>query len=132
MVVTNILNDSYARIKNGCRLGFDSVLLLRSKKIIKVLDVLYLEGFIRGYTYTPNNNKVNVLLKYSNGGKCSLQGIKGISRSGKRVYVSVDTLWSINSNVNMGCFIVSTSRGVMTLRTALKYNIGGELLCYVI
>ena len=133
MVVTNVLNDTYIRIKNGCQLNLDSILILRSKKVIRVLDVLYLEGFIRGYYLdTVDKSKINVLLKYSTQGKSSLQNIHGISQSGKRVYASVNTLWNMNLNTSVGCFILSTSKGVMTLKSALKNNIGGELLCYVI
>lgn len=132
MVVTNILNDSYVRIKNGYQLGLDSILILRSKKVIRVLDVLYLEGFIRGYSLdTSDKGKINVLLKYSSEGRGSLKNIKGISRSGKRVYVSIATLWNMNSRSNLGCYILSTSKGVMSLKHALKFNVGGELLCYV-
>ena len=128
----NILNDSYVRIKNGYKLNLDSVLILKSKKIIKVLEVLYLEGFIRGYSFDLlYPNKIKVLLKYSSGGKSSLRDIKGISRSGKRAYVSVKALWNLNLKMSLGCFILSTPKGVLSLSDALKYNVGGELLCYV-
>jgi len=133
MSVVNILNDSYARIKNGYKLNLDSVLVLKSKKIIRVLDVLYLEGFIRGYNFDAlKPNKIRVLLKYSAEGEGSLRDIKSISKSGKKVYVSVNSLWNISTKSNMGCFILSTSKGVISLNDALKYNVGGELLCYVL
>lgn len=133
MSVINILSDSYARIKNGYRLNLESVLVLNSKKVVKILDVLYLEGFIRGYNFNVSEpNKIKVLLKYSSDGESSLRDIKGISNSGKKVYVSVDTLWNISLKSNMGCFILSTSKGIMSLNDALKHNVGGELLCYVL
>jgi small subunit ribosomal protein S8 len=129
----NSFNDSLIRIKNGYKLNFDSVFILKSKKIIKVLDILYLEGYIRGYSFDPLDiYKIKVLLKYSGFGEGSFRKIKVISVSSKRVYVSVDTLFNLNLKKSLGCFILSTSKGILSLNDALKYNIGGELLCYVV
>ena len=62
----NNLTDSFIRIKNGYKLNLDSVLILKSKKIIKVLEILYLEGFIRGYSFNSfDSNKIKILLKYT-------------------------------------------------------------------
>lgn len=133
MTVTNILNDTYARIKNGYRLKFDSILVLKSKKVMRILDVLYLEGFIRGYSFnTLEQNKIKILLKYSSNGEGSLRNIKSISKSSKRIYATVGNLWSISLKSNISCVILSTSKGVLSLNEALKRNIGGELLCYVL
>ena len=46
-MIKDILIDSIFRIKNGYSFGFDSVLLIQSQKVMKFLDLLYLEGFIR-------------------------------------------------------------------------------------
>lgn len=133
MIVTNTLSDTYTRIKNGSKLNLNSILVLNSKKVVRVLDVLYLEGFIRGYSFdSQEQNKIKVLLKYASDGKSSLRDIKGISKSSKRVYVCVNTLWSIHAKSNISCFILSTPKGVISLNRALEYNVGGELLCYVL
>lgn len=127
----NIITDSFIRIKNGYDQKLESVLVLKSKKITPILDMLCVEGFIRGYTSClVNNTKLKVLLKYS-GGQGSLKDIKIISKSGRRVYVNVNDLWYIYSLNGLGCFIISTSKGVLTLREALEHNTGGELICYV-
>ena len=129
----NSLNDSFIRIKNGYKFNLDSVLIVKSKKVIKVLDILYLEGYISGYSLDPLDiYKIKVLLKYNSDGKSPFRGIKVISISSKRVYVSVDTLFNLNLKNSLGCFILSTSKGILCLNDALKYNIGGELLCYVL
>ena len=44
----------------------------------------------------------------------------------------MDTLFNLNLKKSLGCFILSTSKGILSLNDALKYNIGGELLCYVV
>lgn len=131
-MVNNTLSDLYVRIKNGYSLKLEEVLVLRSKLVVKVLDILLLEGFIRGYSFNvKESNKIKVLLKYSASGKKAIREIKGVSGSSRRLYVSVDVLWSFYSESDTTCLILSTSKGVIDLKTALKLNIGGELLCLV-
>jgi len=132
MIVNNILSDFYCRIKNGYNLRLKSVLVLKSKLVVRVLDVLLLEGFIRGYTFnTKETNKIKVLLKYDLNGVGSIKDIKGISSSGRSVYVKVEGLWNIYSQSSFFCIILSTSKGVISLKKALEKNIGGELLCII-
>jgi small subunit ribosomal protein S8 len=132
MSVNNTLSDFCSRIKNSSRSRVENVLIIKSKKVIKVLDILLLEGFIKGFSFdTLDKNKMKVTLKYSNNGDPIVKTIKAISKSGKRVYSSVSSLWSVQSHFSDGCVILSTSKGVMSLNQALKNNLGGELLCYV-
>ena len=132
MGVNNSLSDLCSRIKNNSVHKVKSILVIRSKKIIKVLDILVLEGFIRGYSFnTKEKNVIKVLLKYSDDGKPSIRDIKVISKSGKKVYSSVRFLWDIQASFSNGCIILSTSKGIMSLNSAIKNNLGGELLCYV-
>lgn len=131
-MVNNTLSDLYVRIKNGYSLNLKEVLVLRSKIVVKVLDIFLLEGFIRGYSFNvKDSNKIKVLLKYSATGKKAIREIKGVSGSGRRLYASVDVLWSFYSESESVCLILSTSKGIIDLKTALRLNIGGELLCLV-
>lgn len=128
----NLLNDMYTRIKNAHRLKLNQVFVLKSKKIIRVLDVLYLEGFIRGYRVnTSQPRQIIVLLKYSSNGESVIKDFWGISKPGKGVYTSVAGLWRLYKNSGICCYIISTSKGVMSLSQALKLNVGGKLLCGV-
>lgn len=131
-MVNNTLSDLYVRIKNGYSLKLKEVLVLRSKIVVKVLDILLLEGFIRGYSFNvKDSNKIKVLLKYSATGKKAIREIKGVSSSSRRLYASVDTLWSFYSESDTVCLVLSTSKGIIDLKTALRLNVGGELLCLV-
>lgn len=131
-MVNNTLSDFCNRVKNSSQVKVESVLVIKSKKIIKILDILLLEGFIRGYSLdTEDKSKLKILLKYSSSGKPSIRDIKSISKSGRRTYSSVNSLWSIQSNFIGKYIILSTSKGIMSLNMALQKNLGGELLCYV-
>lgn len=128
----NLLNDMYARIKNAYKLNLDQVFVLKSKKIIKVLDVLYLEGLIRGYRINSfQDNQIIVFLKYSFDGEAVVKDIWGVSKPGKGVYASVSELWRLYLKSGICCYVVSTPKGVISLSQALRLNVGGKLLCGV-
>ena len=67
-------------------------------------------------------------LKYNNG-KAVISEINRVSRPGRRYYASVDKLpKSLNG---YGVTIVSTSKGVMSDKSAEKLGVGGEVICKV-
>ena len=122
------------RIKNGQKVQLDAVVLhpQMPKFCYKVLEVLYEEGFIRGFTCKKRGDhvvEVKALLKYSNGGSPVITNIQNISTPGRRIYASVHSLWKIQNG--SGVIILSTSKGIMTDRDARFLNLGGELLCAI-
>jgi len=134
MGMNDILSDTLVRIKNGYKVNSDSVLTIKSKKVIPVLELLFLEGFIRGfYVDLADSKKIKILLKYNLSGQSSLKNIRVITKASSRAYAKVNDLWQLLPSEGLGCFILTTSsKGVITLKDALKYNVGGELLCYVV
>ena len=58
-----------------------------------------------------------------------IRKIQRISRPGLRKYTGTKNIPRILNG--LGISIVSTSKGVMTGKAALKNKIGGELICYV-
>jgi len=130
-MVGDKLSDTFIRIKNGYSLGFNMVFVSKTRKVISFLDLLYLEGFIRGYSL-DGKNKIKVLLKYALDGKSVLRKIIILSKPGRKIYVNSKSLWLLDVIRGTGCFFLSTPKGFMTLRGALKYGIGGELICYVL
>jgi small subunit ribosomal protein S8 len=130
-MVRDVLSDTLIRIKNGYNLRFGSIFVLQSRKVIRILDLLYLEGFIRGYSL-EKENKIKVLLKYALDGKAVLRKIIILSKPGRKIFVSSKSLWLLDVVKGSGCFFLTTSKGFMSLKKALKYGIGGELICYVL
>lgn len=129
----DFLSDMLTRIRNGQRAGLDAVYMhSHMPRICKdVLEILYEEGFIRGFSEAfddkKNERKIKVYLKYKNGGSPVIEGIFRVSTPGRRVYLSTKVLWKPKST--SGIFIFSTPRGVMTDRDARLLNVGGEVLC---
>ena len=58
-----------------------------------------------------------------------ITGIQRVSRPGRRVYFGRDDVPDVLAG--LGTSILTTSRGVMTGREAVKAGVGGEVLCNV-
>jgi len=89
------LSDMLTRIRNGQRSGLLKVKLYKptSNTCIQVLNILYKEGYIRGFKI--NNIKpleVTVYLKYTYFGTPVIKEIKRISKPGRKFYTSIKPL----------------------------------------
>ena len=58
-----------------------------------------------------------------------ISGIQRVSRPGRRVYLGRDDVPTVLGG--LGTSILTTSRGVMTGREAVKAGVGGEVLCNI-
>lgn len=113
----------FTNIKNG-QLSRRRVLLQKRKKICEdFLKILWLEGFILGYSVDLNKNYLKILLKYKNNKPC-INSLKFISTPGRRVYYSTTQIWKIDSNKSF--IIFSTNQGLKSIAECKKFKIGGE------
>jgi small subunit ribosomal protein S8 len=89
------------------------------------------EGYIKSYRYMEEQKqtKLRLYLKYSRDKQRVIQGIKRISKPGRRVYVGKAKLPRVLNG--LGTAIVSTSGGVLTAAQCRREGVGGEVLCYV-
>jgi small subunit ribosomal protein S8 len=122
--------DMLSRIHNGILAHHPRVEMPLSKVKVRIAEILKQEGFIDGFSVQNEfPGSLTVLLKYSRDRSSAIVGIKRCSRPGRRLYVKHTDLPKVMSG--MGISIISTSRGVLTNRQAVKERIGGELLCEV-
>jgi small subunit ribosomal protein S8 len=98
-----------------------------------VAEILKREGYIAGWTVTPNESGVGstltIDLKFGPNRERSIAGIKRVSKPGLRVYAKSTNLPKVLGG--LGIAIISTSSGLMTDRQAAKQGVGGEVLAYV-
>ena len=80
---------------------------------------------------TPNKQgQILIALKYNQETKKPIiQKLKRVSRPGLRHYVKSTELPSVING--LGTAVVSTSKGVLTDKTARKENVGGEVLFFI-
>ena len=130
MSLSDPIGDMIARIKNASLRNYKKVVIPSSKFKTKIADVLKNEGYIINYKVETLEGKNNLMidLKY-NSGNPVINSIQRISKPGRRIFSSAESLPKINNG--LGIAIVSTPRGVMTDIDARKQNIGGEIICKV-
>ena len=130
MSLTDPIGDMLARIKNSQLRNHKKVEMPSSNFKMKIADVLKNEGYINGFNVDKNENKQVLIidLKY-NSGSPVISVIERISKPGRRVFSSAESLPKINNG--LGIAIVSTPKGVMTDIEARKQKIGGEVICKV-
>lgn len=125
------IGDLITRIRNAQMRKKSRVSTPGSKMRARVLDVLKSEGYIRGYSETEFDNgrkEFDIELKYFEG-QPAIREIKRVSKPGRRVYSSVETMPRVANG--LGITIISTPAGVMADHEARERNVGGEVLCTV-
>ena len=131
MMMNDPLGDMLTRIRNAQMRGKSTVMTPASTLRARVLDVLLSEGYIRGYEKADTSNgqgEFTISLKYYEG-EPVIREVKRVSKPGRRVYASVETLPSVYNG--LGIAIMSTPKGVVPDADARAANVGGEVLCTV-
>ena len=130
MSLTDPIGDMLARIKNSQLRNHKKVEMPSSNFKMKIADVLKNEGYINEFNVDKNENKQVLIidLKY-NSGSPVISVIERVSKPGRRVFSSAQSLPKINNG--LGIAIISTPKGVMTDIDARKQKVGGEIICKV-
>ena len=131
MSLSDPIGDMIARIKNAQVRNHKKLELPSSNFKVKIADVLKNEGFIIDYKVNKKeSNKADLMinLKY-NAGSPVISTIERISKPGRRIFSSAQSLPKINNG--LGIAIISTPKGVMTDIEARKQKLGGEIICKV-
>ena len=101
-----------------------------------IAQILQDEGYIQGFKVLDEPGRttapvktLRLFLKYGPHGEKLITGVQRISRPGRRVYFGRDDVPEVLAG--LGTSILTTSRGVMTGRDAVKAGVGGEVLCNI-
>lgn len=123
--------DFLTRIRNAQKAKHRWVDIPASKTKKQMSVILKREGFIKDIVLIDDGlqGRLRVYLKYSSDGEGTIEGIKCISKPGRRVYCRADTIPRVLNG--LGLAIISTSSGVMSGNQAKSAGVGGEVLCHV-
>ncbi|MGP1939158.1 MAG: 30S ribosomal protein S8 [Arsenophonus sp. ET-DL9-MAG3] len=130
MSMQDPIADMITRIRNG-QIAKKSIINLPSTKIkVAIATVLKKEGYIKDFKIKCNIEPkiLEITLKYFNG-KAVVENIDRISRPSLRIYKKKNDLPRVMAG--LGIAIISTSKGIMTDRSARQESLGGEIICYV-
>ncbi|MFO0586554.1 MAG: 30S ribosomal protein S8 [Polyangiaceae bacterium] len=131
-MMTDPIADLLTRIRNAALARHDRTEIPASRLKVNVAKILKDEGYIadvRESDDTEGKKTLTIVLKYGRDRASAIDGVRRVSRPGRRVYVRHDRIPSPFSG--LGISILSTSRGVMSDRDARRLKLGGELLCEV-
>ncbi len=131
MAVSDPISDGLTKIRNASMAKHPAVELAHSGMLLRLLEVLKQEGFIRTYKATgetPAQRRIRVYLKYVRKTPAITRLIR-VSRPGARIYRKASKLPRVLRG--LGVAVVSTSKGIITEREAYQQRIGGEVICYV-
>ena len=130
-MMTDPISDMLTRIRNAALARHDRAEIPASRFKTAVAQILKSEGYIADVrpSEAEGTQKLTIVLKYGRDRRCAIDGIRRISRPGRRVYVGHDSIPRVLSG--LGISILSTSRGLMSDKEARRQKVGGELICEV-
>ena len=131
MSMTDPIADMLTRIRNASMAKLQKVDIPSSNLKVSLANVLRSEGFIKNYKVIADQKQgvLRVYLKYIDEKDSVINEIKRVSKPGGRRYVKGDDIPSIKNG--MGIAILSTSKGILTDKSAREAGVGGELICTV-
>src|SRR6202521_4330000 len=129
--MTDPIADMVARIRNAVAAKHSRVDIPTSKLKLEIARILKEEGYINNFVIKGEGPKkvVRIFLRSTRRGPSPIPYLARVSRPGRRVYVVSHQIPRVLGGY--GVNIVSTSRGLMSGKTARKENVGGELLAEI-
>jgi len=120
------VGDFLIKIKNASMAKNKNVEYVAEKQVVAIAKALVRLGFLDGA-----NQKDGVLetgLTFKNK-KPLLMNIKLISKPGLRIYM---TAKEINAKKGPSLYLITTPKGIMSSREAVKNNLGGEVIAEIL
>jgi small subunit ribosomal protein S8 len=130
-MLTDPIADMLTRIRNANKALHEQIELPTSRMKEELARILKEEGYIKDYSVKKGESfdTLIVQLKYGKSRERIITDLRRISKPGRRIYARKDRLPRVLGG--MGISILSTSKGVITSRTAAEEGVGGEVICFV-
>jgi small subunit ribosomal protein S8 len=130
-MLTDPIADMLTRIRNANKALHETAEMPTSRQKEEIARLLQEEGYITGFSVRKGESfdTLVVELKYGPSRERIITDLKRISKPGRRVYARKDRL--PRPLGGLGTAIMSTSRGLVTAKTAEREGIGGEVICFV-
>lgn len=127
---TDPIADLLTRIRNAAMVGKTEVRVPSSKLKKVVAEQLKKNNYLADVKTEAGKPRDTLVITINKPGENStFTELTRLSKPGRRVYVSASDIPKVKSG--RGLVLVSTSKGVITGREAVKQRLGGELLLKV-
>ncbi len=130
-MMTDPISDMLTRIRNAGIARQNQTTCPFSKQKLAIAKVLEESGFIGDvHAISQDGHPALVMvIRYDDHGKPLIDGIRRVSKPGRRVYVGAREIWKVRNG--LGISVLSTSRGILSDAGAREASIGGEVVCEV-
>ncbi len=130
MQISDVIADMLTRVRNASNARHESVDIPASNMKKAIADILLAEGYIKGVQVIEDGKQgmIRIALKYE-GKQKVIHGLRRVSKPGLRIYSNYEDMPKVMNG--LGIAIVSTSKGIMTDKTARREKVGGEILAFV-
>jgi len=130
MSMQDPIADMLTRLRNAGMAGLKKVDMPGSKIKSAIAEVLKNEGYISNFTVVEDGVKKTLVidLKYVNN-KSVIEGVERVSKPSCRIHCGSADVPRVRNG--LGTVILTTPNGIMSGKSAVKANVGGEILCYV-
>jgi len=130
-MMTDPIGDMLTRIRNAGSARHTRTSCPSSRQKLAVAKVLEEAGFLAGVgVEARDGHPVMVIdLRYDDTGRTIIDGIRRVSKPGRRVYVGKEDLPRVRRG--LGVAVISTSKGILSDAQARAEQVGGEVVCEV-
>ncbi len=124
--MNDTVSDFLARMQNGIMREKKEIIVLKTKMIVGILEILKKEEMIEDFKILEDKIVVKPLYK---NGEPLVSKFKRISKPGQRIYVNVLNIIPVMNG--RGISIISTSQGLLNGAVAKSKGLGGEHICNI-
>ncbi len=130
-MMTDPIADLLTRIRNAGTARHVQTTCPSSRQKLAVARVLKNAGFIGGVKVEARaGHPILVIdIRYDEEGSALIDGIRRVSKPGRRVYVGKDEVPRVRRG--LGIAVISTSKGIISDKDAREQKLGGEVVCEV-
>jgi small subunit ribosomal protein S8 len=121
--------DMLTRIRNAIMRKHRYVDVSSSKHCNSILSIMKESGFVLDFVKSENQRETRVFLRYHQNKFSLINGLKRESKPGRRVYIGWQEVPVVQNG--LGLAVVSTSKGVMSGKSARQEKVGGEFICTI-
>ncbi len=131
MQITDPVADMLTRIRNANSARHDTVDIPASNLKRSIANILLEEGYIKNVQFIADKGQgvLRLTLKYLPAREKAITGLRRVSKPGLRIYAGSEELPQVLRG--LGIAIISTSKGLMTDKSARAAHVGGEVLAFV-
>jgi small subunit ribosomal protein S8 len=124
----DVIGDFIVRLQNAGAIKKVSVAVPYSAYKMAIAEKLKDAGYVVSVEKKGKKVKkvLDVTLKYTESGEHVIQGVRRISKPGRRLYKSVLDIHPVR--YGHGALVLSTPKGIKTDKEARKEKVGGEAL----